>query len=181
MTGVVDEGSSLKAVDADQSSVDLDQEQIFNQFCDSNNFQEILQLFKSLCTQVGVDPNQYEGFYSSLKSSLKSWRATSLFQLLDARASLSEYEGQKACAGKRVLIVGAGPVGLRAAIEATLLGAKVDLVEKRPNFMRNNSLHLWPFLITDLRNLGVKKFYGKFASGSIDHICEFLSLFTMYV
>ena len=72
----------------------------------------------------------------------------------------------------RVLVVGAGPVGLRAAIEAALLGAKVDLVEKRTDFSRNNSLHLWPFLINDLRALGAKKFYGKFASGNIDHICE---------
>src|SRR5665811_481789 len=35
---------------------------------------------------------------------------------------------------------------------------------------RNNILHLWPFTITDLRNLGAKIFYGKFCAGSIDHI-----------
>lgn len=29
---------------------------------------------------------------------------------------------------------------------------------------------MWPFLITDLRNLGAKKFYGKFCAGAIDHI-----------
>ncbi len=147
-------------------------EQIFNQFCDSNNFREILQLFNTLCSELKVDPNQYEGFYPSLKSCLTSWKATSLFKLLDDRSSLPEYEGGRACAGRRVLVVGAGPVGLRGAIELALLGARVDLVEKRPDFQRNNSLHLWPFLITDLRNLGAKKFYGRFASGSIEHICE---------
>ena len=152
-----------------QTSVD----QLFKQFSDSINFQEILQLFNTICTQVGVDPDQYEGFYSSLKSSLKTWKATSLFQLLDARASLSEYEGQKACAGKRVLIVGAGPVGLRAAIEAALLGARVDVVEKRTDFTRNNCVQLWPFCITDLRNLGAKKLYARFAYGTIEHICKF--------
>ncbi len=82
--------------------------------------------------------------------------------------------------------MGAGPVGLRGAIELALLGARVDLVEKRPDFQRNNSLHLWPFLITDLRNLGAKKFYGRFASGSIEHICElkttqFTFSVTMYI
>ena len=148
-------------------------EQLFNQFCDSNDFREILQLFSSLCSQLEIDPNQYDGFYPLLKGSLTSWKATSLFQMLDARASLPEYNGQRACAGKRMLVVGAGPVGLRGAIELALLGARVDLVEKRPDFQRNNSLHLWPFLITDLRNLGAKKFYGKFASGAIDHVCEF--------
>ncbi len=157
--------------DAEQSRSSA--EQIFNQFSDSNNFREILQLFNSLCSELGVDLNQYEGFYSSIKSSLTSWKAKSLFDMLDARLSLPEYEGGRACIGRRALVVGAGPVGLRAAIELALLGAEVDLVEKRPDFQRNNSLHLWPFVITDLRNLGAKKFYGRFASGSIDHICEF--------
>lgn len=31
-------------------------------------------------------------------------------------------------------------------------------------------LHLWPYTIVDLKNLGAKKFYGKFCAGSIDHI-----------
>lgn len=35
---------------------------------------------------------------------------------------------------------------------------------------RNNVLHLWPFVIDDLRALGAKKFFGKFCAGSIDHI-----------
>ncbi|XP_060809682.1 F-actin-monooxygenase Mical isoform X1 [Amyelois transitella] len=35
---------------------------------------------------------------------------------------------------------------------------------------RNNVLHLWPFVIQDLRALGAKKFFGKFCAGSIDHI-----------
>lgn len=72
----------------------------------------------------------------------------------------------------QVLIIGAGPCGLRAAIEAQLLGAKVVVLEKRDRFSRNNVLHLWPFVIHDLRNLGAKKFFGKFCAGSIDHISK---------
>ena len=68
------------------------------------------------------------------------------------------------------MIIGAGPCGLRAAIEAQLLGAKVVVVEKRDRFSRNNVLHLWPFVIADLKALGAKKFYGKFCAGAIDHI-----------
>ena len=147
-------------------------EQLFNQFYDSTDFLEILRVFQSLCSEISVDSAQYDGFYSSVKEKLTTWKAGAHWELLDARARLPEYDGQKACAGKRVLVVGAGPVGLRAAIEAAFLGARVDLVEKRTGFTRNNSLHLWPFLIKDLRNLGAKKFYGKFASGAIDHICK---------
>jgi len=72
----------------------------------------------------------------------------------------------------QVLIIGAGPCGLRTAIEAQLLGAKVVIVEKRDRISRNNVLHLWPFVIQDLRALGAKKFFGKFCAGSIDHISK---------
>lgn len=70
------------------------------------------------------------------------------------------------------LVLGAGPCGLRTAIELSLLGSQVVLVEKRESFSRNNVLHLWPFSICDLRGLGAKTFYGKFCTGSLDHISE---------
>lgn len=76
----------------------------------------------------------------------------------------------------QVLIIGAGPCGLRSAIEAQLLGAKVVVVEKRDRFSRNNVLHLWPFVISDLKQLGAKKFYGKFCAGAIDHISKYDSI-----
>lgn len=47
------------------------------------------------------------------------------------------------------------------------------VIEKRDRISRNNVLHLWPFVIQDLRMLGAKKFFGKFCAGSIDHISEF--------
>jgi len=70
------------------------------------------------------------------------------------------------------LVLGAGPCGLRTAIELVLLGAQVVVLEKRTSFTRNNVLHLWPYTIKDLLNLGAKKFYGRFCSGSIHHISE---------
>ena len=70
------------------------------------------------------------------------------------------------------VIIGAGPCGLRTAVELGFMGARVVLVEKRDAFSRNNVLHLWPFAIHDLRGLGAKKFYGKFCGGSIDHISK---------
>lgn len=71
-----------------------------------------------------------------------------------------------------MLIVGAGPVGLRLAVDCILLGADVVVIEKRETFSRNNVLHLWPFTIEDLKQLGAKKFYGKFCAGAIDHISK---------
>ena len=71
----------------------------------------------------------------------------------------------------QVLVVGAGPCGLRMAIEAALLGASpVMVVELRGYLSRNNGLHLWPFVMDDLRRIGAKVFYPKFGNGQIDHI-----------
>ena len=44
------------------------------------------------------------------------------------------------------------------------------MIEARTSFTRNNVLKLWKYLIEDLKMLGVKKLYGKFASGNINHI-----------
>ena len=176
------EGAGRESTAGPQATQTAQREQLFNQFYDSTDFLDTLRIFHSLCSEIGVDSAQYDDFYVSLKEKLTNWKAGALWQLLDARARLPEYENQRACSGKRVLVIGAGPVGLRAAVEAALLGARVDLVEKRTGFTRNNSLHLWPFLITDLRNLGAKKFYGKFASGAIDHICKCICVcICMYV
>ena len=156
------------------ASSDLACDRLFAQFCEVTDLGEIFSSFRALCQETGADAESYEELYPALKRSLTAWKPQSIWQLLDQRAALPEYDSQLACRGRRVLVVGAGPVGLRLAVEAALLGARVDLVEKRDSFSRNNSLHLWPFLITDLRNLCAKKFYGKFASGSLDHICEWL-------
>ena len=150
------------------------QEQLFEKFHKSTDFLEIMEVFQSLCSELGLDCSQQNGFYTLLREKLTAWRTRALYPLLDARVNQPEYERQKACRGKRVLIVGGGPVGLRAAIEAALLGASVDVVEKRTDFSRNNCLHLWPFVVTDLSSLGAKIFYSKFATGSINHICELM-------
>ena len=153
-------------------------DRIFTRFCEATELNQILSSFTALCQEAEADPDSYEEVYPTLKKTFTAWKPASFWDLLDKRAALPEYDSQQACRGRRVLVVGAGPVGLRMAIEAALLGAKVDLVEKRDSFSRNNSLHLWPFLITDLRNLGAKKFYGRFASGSLDHICKYQILLT---
>ena len=74
---------------------------------------------------------------------------------------------------------GAGPVGLRTAVEAALLGAKVDVLEKRTTFSRNNVLKLWQFMIADLKKIGAKKLYTRFCFGTTEHISESL-YYTQY-
>jgi len=144
--------------------------QVFDHFCSASTLKSILRSFRYLCEILRLKPNQLPFFYPKLKANLSSWKAQALWTKLDKRASQKCYNRGKACAGTRVLIIGAGPCGLRTAIEAQLLGAKVVVVEKRDRYSRNNVLHLWPYNIHELRALGAKKFYGKFCAGSIDHI-----------
>ncbi|XP_076636191.1 molecule interacting with CasL isoform X2 [Colletes latitarsis] len=143
---------------------------VFDQFCNATTLKSILGHFRHLCELLKIRPNAISQFYPKLKGKLRSWKAQALWKKFDQRANHKCYNRGKACPNTRVLIIGGGPCGLRSAIEAQLLGAKVVVVEKRDRMSRNNVLHLWPFVIQDLRGLGAKKFFGKFCAGSIDHI-----------
>ncbi|KAG5331563.1 MICAL monooxygenase, partial [Acromyrmex charruanus] len=144
--------------------------EIFDQFCNATTLKSILGYYRQLCELLKIRPNVVNQFYPKLKTKLRSWKAQALWKKFDQRANHKCYNRGKVCPNTRILIIGGGPCGLRTAIEAQLLGAKVVVVEKRDRMSRNNVLHLWPFVIQDLRGLGAKKFFGKFCAGSIDHI-----------
>ncbi|XP_056273751.1 protein-methionine sulfoxide oxidase mical3a isoform X19 [Pseudoliparis swirei] len=143
---------------------------LFDKFVHGTTCKGTLKAFQELCDHLEVKPCGYRVFYHKLKSKLNYWKAKALWAKLDKRACQKEYKKGRVCANSKCLIIGAGPCGLRTAIELGFLGAKVVLLEKRDAFSRNNVLHLWPFTIQDLRGLGAKKFYGKFCAGAIDHI-----------
>nr|XP_020863828.1 F-actin-methionine sulfoxide oxidase MICAL1 isoform X1 [Phascolarctos cinereus]XP_020863830.1 F-actin-methionine sulfoxide oxidase MICAL1 isoform X1 [Phascolarctos cinereus] len=143
---------------------------LFETFLQAQLCKDVLSSFQDLCMCLGLEPGGRLSLYHKLKAELNYWNAKSLWAKLDKRASHSVYEQGKACANTQCLVVGAGPCGLRTAVELALLGARVVLVEKRTKFSRHNVLHLWPFTIHDLRGLGAKKFYGRFCTGTLDHI-----------
>ncbi|KAA0715142.1 Protein-methionine sulfoxide oxidase mical3a [Triplophysa tibetana] len=143
---------------------------LFDRFVQATTCKGTLKAFQELCDFLQLKTNEHCVFYHKLKSKLNYWKAKALWAKLDKRANHKEYKKGRACANTKCLLIGAGPCGLRTAIELAFLGAKVVLLEKRDAFSRNNVLHLWPFTIQDLRGLGAKKFYGKFCAGAIDHI-----------
>ena len=162
-----------------QAQLPANVERLFDRFCEANTMQTIFETFEALCTALCLNangPESYRTFYVDLRFHLwPYWKAQQLFLKLDKRALQKEYfrrKQQRACSGSRALVIGAGPCGLRSAIELALLGCRVTVLEKRDRFSRNNVLHLWPFLIYDLKALGAKKFFGKFCAGSIEHISE---------
>eukprot|EP01043_Picozoa_sp_COSAG02_P035695 COSAG02_NODE_2573_length_8501_cov_5.214473_1_plen_803_part_10 len=72
--------------------------------------------------------------------------------------------------GQSVCVIGAGPVGLRCAVELAMCGASVVVVEQRRAFTRANILKLWPFLVNDLTTLGAKIFFPQYCTGGLMHI-----------
>ncbi|XP_075066798.1 F-actin-monooxygenase MICAL3 isoform X15 [Mixophyes fleayi] len=143
---------------------------LFDRFVQASTCKGTMKSFQELCDYLELKPRDYRSFYQKLKSKLNYWKAKALWTKLDKRGCHKDYKKGKACSNSKCLIIGAGPCGLRTAIELSYLGAKVVVVEKRDAFSRNNVLHLWPFTIHDLRSLGAKKFHGKFCAGAIDHI-----------
>ncbi|KAJ6659522.1 hypothetical protein lerEdw1_018757 [Lerista edwardsae] len=143
---------------------------LFDAFLRASQCKEVLDRFEALCSHLGLEHTGQLQFYHKLKVCLNYWSAKALWAKLDKKAGHKDYDQGTACASTKCLIIGAGPCGLRSAIELALLGAHVVVVEKRDVFSRNNVLHLWPFTIQDLRALGAKKFYGQFCTGSLDHI-----------
>ncbi|XP_033825708.1 F-actin-monooxygenase mical1 [Periophthalmus magnuspinnatus] len=142
----------------------------FELFTQAQTFKEVQHHFSELCKHLEINPKDYKTFYRTLKDKLNSWKAKAMWTKFDKRASHPDYQQGKVCAKNKCLVLGAGPCGLRTAIELSLLGAQVVVIEKRETFSRNNVLHLWPYTIIDLRNLCAKKFYGKFCTGALDHV-----------
>ena len=147
--------------------------ELFRAFAACEDLTDTLQNFESLLQALRITQHDFATIYPALKSNISCNEARTLFRLIDKRASQTPYNEGKACAGKKVLVIGAGPCGLRMAIEASLLGAEVTLLEMREHILRNNILHLWPSVIHDLKTIGAKVFFPKFCSGNREHISKY--------
>ncbi|KAJ4919079.1 hypothetical protein JOQ06_007918, partial [Pogonophryne albipinna] len=167
----------------DESYPECRAQQLFDGFVSAASCRAALWSFSQLTDLLQL--GREEPPYRPIRRQLGYWRADALGAKLERRAARPEYQGPsrkttvritagslKAASLGRItcVVVGAGPCGLRAAVELRFLGARVVLLEKRDCFSRNNVLHLWPFTIHDLRGLGAKRFYGRFCAGAIDHI-----------
>jgi hypothetical protein len=84
--------------------------------------------------------------------------AITLLQYLDDRRKT--YPSPGPSVAPRVVISGAGPCGLRAAVEAALLGMRAHVVEKRATFSRVNILMLWPQTADDMVGHGARECPG---------------------
>ncbi|GMF42605.1 unnamed protein product [Phytophthora fragariaefolia] len=139
----------------------------FKAFISAHDLVDTTAAFDRLLMDCGLSGVQLEEswyVYYHIRAAVYSklgFRQKQLFKLLDARFKMDVYKRRPA-ANKRVCIVGAGPVGLRAAVELALLGSHVSVLEKRTKFNRENMLHLWPWVVQDLASLGAKVLFRHF-------------------
>eukprot|EP00931_Biecheleriopsis_adriatica_P065648 TRINITY_DN4013_c0_g1_i1.p1 TRINITY_DN4013_c0_g1~~TRINITY_DN4013_c0_g1_i1.p1 ORF type:complete len:882 (-),score=227.68 TRINITY_DN4013_c0_g1_i1:98-2743(-) len=107
-------------------------------------------------------------YYALRLADIRNNYGRQLWKKLDERTHREEYDEEKLPCGKlrcgkesrlkgrRCVVVGAGPIGLRAAIELRLLGATVTVVERATEFSRINQLHLWDWCGDEIKQLGAK-------------------------
>ncbi|KRY33787.1 Protein-methionine sulfoxide oxidase MICAL2 [Trichinella spiralis] len=139
-------------------------------FIEASTLESALVAYGQLISLCKANRSDNYEFYKSIRDKFNWWKVKQLWEMLDKRYMNKEYLNQQAGKDLRVLVVGAGPCGLRLAIECAFLGAKVFVLEKRESFVRNNLLHLWPYAKEDLKNLGARILYPKFSVGSTTHI-----------
>eukprot|EP00164_Ancoracysta_twista_P001670 GFYU01002192.1.p1 GENE.GFYU01002192.1~~GFYU01002192.1.p1 ORF type:complete len:593 (-),score=113.74 GFYU01002192.1:61-1839(-) len=155
----------------------------FDAFLVADEVEDCRQAIQQLISEANVDANLGgRAFFCQLKANTESslsFKQKKVFNDLEAQfkrrsSFLAEREtksklldvlvndgldsnGNMTTQGK-VLISGAGPVGLRAAVECALLGMHVDVVEKRRTFSRANILNLWRQTLDDLLSCCAKAF-----------------------
>ena len=86
----------------------------FERFYDSDNVENILSSFDSVCEALDIHPGRFKDFFPILKNALAdklSYKYKELWKILERKSKLRVYGGNKA--DPKVLVIGAGPVGLR--------------------------------------------------------------------
>eukprot|EP00730_Choanoeca_flexa_P014109 TRINITY_DN6044_c0_g1_i1.p1 TRINITY_DN6044_c0_g1~~TRINITY_DN6044_c0_g1_i1.p1 ORF type:complete len:1423 (+),score=361.94 TRINITY_DN6044_c0_g1_i1:32-4270(+) len=138
----------------------------FDRFLDAEDLLDMQQHFKAIMGMIGADKwRSRSDFYVRVRKiilSKLSYKQKRVFETIDKQLH-HHAEHYNDCTGLACAIIGAGPVGLRAAVGMALLGASVHVVEKRNSFGRHNILHLWDWVCADLIKLGANgaEIYGK--------------------
>ena len=153
----------------DQTSIGL----TFDAFLAAHDISEIIESFENVLHATDITLDGGPGFFTELHNKLVpqlNFKQGKLFAVLMQKKRMIQARTERQeLVGVKCIIAGAGPVGLRTALEFALMGADVTIIEKRNSFKRINILHLWAWACEDLKNLG---FTGSdlFSTGGTNHI-----------
>ena len=109
----------------------------FVRFAESTDLLEVLSIFSNIKNNLGLEVHSwtFKNVFPILKDELKSkipHRYEELFSHLEKRSEAKEYRNNTVATGQKVLIIGAGPCGLRMAMEMQFLGAETTVIEGMP-------------------------------------------------
>ena len=99
-------------------------------FFEATDLASARESFLASCKEVDIEPHgTLQDFYTKYKIALKAhvpYKYRDIWKILDKKIGQKPYQGWIA-EGSNVLVVGAGPCGLRTAIETQLLGIEQKL------------------------------------------------------
>mmetsp|Transcript_28477 Transcript_28477/g.85348 ORF Transcript_28477/g.85348 Transcript_28477/m.85348 type:complete len:1216 (-) Transcript_28477:1615-5262(-) len=128
-------------------------------FMAAETLEDMLVSFERCRELAKVEQTGGPGFFQEFKGKIHAkldYKRGHLLRVISKKVrSFAQVDGVKSCAGLKAVIVGGGPVGLRQAIELSLLGCEVHIIEMRTTFTRFNILHLWDWVCHDLLELGI--------------------------
>ncbi|KAJ3146686.1 [F-actin]-monooxygenase mical3 [Geranomyces michiganensis] len=139
----------------------------FNDFVAAADVGDTVAAFEQLRLhdQLPLSDNPKSSFFERIRAGVLPnviYRQKGYFALLDSKIAAA----QSVCFGdfvpKRFLISGAGPCGLRAAVELAAMGHDVSIIELRNQFSRHNIIKTWKSTIADLTPLGLSLFIPTF-------------------
>ena len=137
------------------------------EFITSKEVADVVRSFRALLATAGVTASSGPSILPALRGARVDFSVRSFLDAVTERAAQSQYTSLR-CDRVRATVVGAGPVGLRCAIELALLGAEareidarstrdrreiaaaagaqVHVLEGRRRFSRLNALYLWEWV-----------------------------------
>ena len=146
------------------AAADIEIKPAWASFLAASEVDATVSAYADLRRACGVHPAAFgrvafDAVHQATQVSAAPHKTKSLTVLLEKNFKLrSEDHGTT-----RVVISGAGPVGLRAAVECGLQGMQVHVLERRAEFSRVNILMLWPCTADDLVACGARTFYSTFS------------------
>ncbi|TPX34747.1 hypothetical protein SmJEL517_g02776 [Synchytrium microbalum] len=136
--------------------------ELFDDFLNASEANTTINAYNSL-QQILEHPIGYIEFRDGVTTHL-NFKNKGLFKVLDQKWTLAAplRDGLLSKAPPKVVISGAGPCGLRAAVESALCGHDVTLLELRDELSRHNILKTWQNTVDDLLGFGLASFVPGF-------------------
>jgi hypothetical protein len=137
----------------------------FGTFLTASSARDIQQSFDKVLNSLAVGPCRGQPVppfaeLCSLLEPLLPHRPRTLLQMLGAGL---EAHAPASPAALKAVVIGAGPIGLRAAIELAARCSEVTVLEQRSSFTRVQIVHIWDYVERDLIEMGVKVMASIFA------------------